>query len=103
VNILMTIAWAVIAAVAAWGATLARASAAISRNEAACRREIRYWQADAARARAHAAQLAQHTATWKAGCKQGRDDVISIVPLIAAAQERRAEAHLAAAEITDRK
>ncbi len=90
---LVTIAWAMVAAVAVWGITLRRASATIARLESEWRRELRHWQDDAARARAHAAQLAQDAAAWAAGCKQGRDDVIAVVPLIVAAQERRPEQH----------
>ncbi len=88
---LTTIAWAVVAAVAAWGITLRRASATIARLESEWRRELRHWQDDAARARARAAQLAQDAATWAAGRKQGRDDVITAVPLITAAQKRYPE------------
>jgi hypothetical protein len=101
-NALGTLAWAIIAAVTAWGLTLARASIAIARIEAACRKEIRHWQAEAARARAHAAQLAQDAATWSAGCKQGRDDVINIMPLLTAANERRMDLRRAAGDMTDR-
>ena len=88
---LITIAWAVVAAVAVWGITLRRASATIARLESEWRRELRHWQDDAARARAHAAQLAQDAATWAAGHKQGRDDVITAVPLITAARNRYPE------------
>ena len=90
---LTTIAWAVFAAVIAWGVTMWRASATIARLESRWRMELRRSQGDVARARAHAAQLAQDAAAWAAGCRQGRDDVIAVVPLIAAAQERRPEQH----------
>ena len=43
------------------------------------------------RARAHAAQVTQDAAAWAAGNRQGRDEVISIVPLIMAAKESPAE------------
>lgn len=79
---------------AAWGCTLAYASAQQSglREEAArtletMRRKIRHWQDEAARARTHAAQLERDAETWAAGCRQGRDDVITIVPLLVAATE----------------
>jgi hypothetical protein len=83
-----TIFWAIIAAVAAWGFTLRRATHDIDRLEAASRIEVAYWKNETARARAHAAQVAQDKAAWAAGCQQGRDDVISVVPLIIAAQEQ---------------
>jgi hypothetical protein len=83
---LETIAWAIIAAVATWGFTLRRAAQDIGRLAAANRTEVAYWKNETARARAHAAQVTQGKAAWAAGCQQGRDDVISVVPLIIAAQ-----------------
>jgi hypothetical protein len=84
----------IMAAVSAWGFTLARASAHHSRLRAEwaraheeMRKEIRHWQDEAARARSHAAQIARDTATWAAGCKQGRDDVIAVMPMLIAAQD----------------
>lgn len=84
----------IMAAVAAWGFTLARAAAHHSRLRAEMaraqeemRREIRHWQEEAARARSHAAQIARDTATWAAGCKQGRDDVIAVMPMLIAAHD----------------
>ena len=100
-NTLMTIAWATIAAVAAWGMTLAHANAAIGRLQAERRKEIKLWQAEVARARAHAAQLAQDAAAWAAGCKQGREDVMTIMPLLVAAHQRLTEPNQAAADLAD--
>ena len=85
---LTTIAWATIAAVTAWGLTWARAAAAISRLREQVRQEVRYWQDESARAEVRAAQLAKDIATWTAGCKQGRDDLVTILPLIIAALDR---------------
>jgi hypothetical protein len=85
---LITIAWATIAAVTAWGLTWARAAAAISRLREQMRQEVRHWQDESARAKARAAQLAKDIATWTAGCKQGRDDLVTVLPLIIAALER---------------
>jgi hypothetical protein len=82
-----TTAWAIIAAVAAWGFTLRRAAQHIDRLEAAHRTEVAHWKNETARARAHAAQVTQDKAVWAAGCQQGRDDVISVVPLLIAAQQ----------------
>ena len=100
-NTLMTIAWATIAAVAAWGMTLAHANAAIGRLQAERRKEIKHWQTEAARARAHAAQLAQAAAAWTAGCKQGREDVMTIMPLLVAAHQRLMERQRTAADMAD--
>lgn len=87
IGALETIGWVIVAAVGAWGLTLAHATSAISRLDASRRREIQYWKDEAARARAHAAQVTQDAAAWAAGNRQGRDEVISIVPLIMAAKE----------------
>lgn len=100
-NTLMTIAWAIIAAVAAWGLTLAHANVAIGRLQAERRKEVKHWQAEAARARAHAAQLALDSAAWTAGCKQGREDVMTIMPLLVAAQQRLTDSHQATADLAD--
>jgi hypothetical protein len=98
-NVLMTILWAIIAAVTAWGITLIHATAAIARLQAERRIEVRHWQAEAARAKAHAALLAQDAATWAAGYKQGREEVIAIMPLLAAAHQRLMEPSRAAGDM----
>jgi hypothetical protein len=84
----------IMAAVIAWGCTMVFAAARYSRLtgefariEQMARREIQHSKDEAARARSHAAQLARDAETWAAGCKQGRDDVITVVPLLIAAQE----------------
>jgi hypothetical protein len=87
VTALYCIAWAAIAAVTAWGITTARRSAAISRLKAEMRQEIAYWQAETSRARTVATQLARDAATRATAWREGRDDVISIMPLIAAARD----------------
>jgi hypothetical protein len=80
------------AAVVAWACTLCYASAAQSRLREETgrilekmRKEIQHWQDEALRARTRASQLERDVETWAAGCKQGRDDVITIVPLLVAA------------------
>ena len=84
----------IMAAVIAWGCTMVFISAQnsrlrdeIARIEQMARREIQHWKDEAARARTHAAQLARDSETWAAGAKQGRDDVITVVPLLIAAQD----------------
>jgi hypothetical protein len=93
-NFLALAGWIIMAAVSAWGFTLAHASAQHSRLRADMARlceemhkEIRHWQEEAARARSHAAQVTRDAATWAAGLKQGRDDVITVMPLLIAAHE----------------
>jgi Tfp pilus assembly protein FimV len=51
------------------------------------RQEVRHWQEAAERATAEAARVAREAESWQAGRKQGRDDVISIVPLLVATQQ----------------
>ena len=89
--------WIIVTAVASWAFTMARASAhysrlrdELARVEAEAHREIQRWQDEAARARTHAAQVARDAANWAAGCKQGRDDVMTVFPLLIAAQEKGA-------------
>ena len=60
------------------------ASAAIRRFRAEAQREIGIAHAETTRARARAAQLSRELASWTAGCKQGREDVITLMPLILA-------------------
>ena len=79
--------WSLVAAGAAWGITLAWASAAFARSRQAADDELKYWQAEAARARELVAQLKQERAVWSRGCRQGREDVIAIMPLLIAAQQ----------------
>ena len=64
-----------------------RAAATLSRAEAEMRRELAHWQEAAARASAEAARVAREAEAYKAGCKHGREDVISIMPLLVAAQQ----------------
>ena len=94
-NGLTVTALMIMAAVAAWGFTMVRAAAhhsrlrtEMARIEREARREIQHWRDEAARARSHAAQIARDAANWTAGCKQGREDVATVVPLLIAAQEK---------------
>jgi hypothetical protein len=84
-------AWILLAAVSAWGCTmiyaatqLARVRDDMTRVQEQLHREIKHWQDEAARAKSHAAQIAKEAATWAAGHKQGRDDVVTTLPLIMA-------------------
>lgn len=49
-------------------------------------REVTHWQEAAARATAEAARVAREAEAYKAGTIHGREDVISIMPLLVAAQ-----------------
>ena len=74
--------------------TRSRARAEMSRElarlRADMRREVNHWQEAAARANADAARVAREADAYKAGCKSGREDVISIMPLLVAAQHNPA-------------
>ena len=101
-------AWIAAAVLSTWAITMARAGARIAslraeltRLHQEMQREVQYWQADSARARAVAAQTERDAATWAAAWKQGRDDVFSTVPLLVAAQERLTGLTLSAADSQD--
>jgi hypothetical protein len=89
-NVLTTICWCAIAATTAWGLTLRRATATIAEARDSHRRDVRRWQDEAARARTRAAQLERELAMWSDGCRQGREDVVSMMPVLLAAQARDA-------------
>jgi hypothetical protein len=63
----------------------------LARARAHMRREVAHWQEAAARATAEAARVAREAEAFKDGCKHGREDVISIMPLLVAAQQNPAE------------
>lgn len=65
-----------------------RAAATVSQAEVRMRRELAYWQEAAERATAETARVAREAEAFKAGCKHGREDVISIMPLLVAAQQQ---------------
>jgi hypothetical protein len=92
-SVLTIICWSLIAATVAWGLTLRRAAASIARLRADTEREIRHWQAHAARERSRAVQLERELARWSDGCRQGREDVVSIMPMLLAAQGHQACLH----------
>ena len=68
-----------------------RAAATLAHAEAAMRKELIHWQETAERATAEAARVDREAEAYKAGCKDGREDVISIMPLLVAAQARPAD------------
>jgi hypothetical protein len=87
VTALYCVICAVISAVAIWVTMTARAAAARSRLEEEMRKEIDYLQGETERARARAAQIARDAAMWAAAWKEGRNDVIAIMPLIVSARD----------------
>ncbi len=87
-SVLLSVVWFLTGAIAGWGVRALRAAATMSRAREQMRREIRCWQAETERFKATADRLAQEKESWTAGVRQGRDDVITIVPLLIAAQQR---------------
>jgi len=73
-----------------WFATR-RAAATLAHAEAQMRKELIHWQEAAERATAEAARAGREAEAYKAGCKHGREDVMSIMPLLVAAQARPAD------------
>jgi hypothetical protein len=94
-TVLEIIGWSIVAAVSVWGITLYWAKLALAKSRAAMREEVRYWHAEATRARELSAQLKHEIATWSRGCQQGRADVLAVMPLLVAAQEQLSGAKLA--------
>ncbi len=73
-------------AVSCW-LIIKRANAEIDRIRVQAQQEVSYARAEAARARIRAAQFKLEIDAWKAGHAQGRHDVISALPLLAARHE----------------
>ena len=87
-GVLQVMGWSFVAAVTAWGVTLSWARLALAHSRTGLEDDIRYWHGEAVKARDLAAQLKLEIDTWSRGCQQGREDVIAIMPLLIAAQER---------------
>ena len=84
-----------VAPVISWQAARFRSRAEmrrqLARSRADMRREVIHWQEAAARANAEVARVTREADAYKAGHKNGREDVISIMPLLVAAQQSPAE------------
>jgi hypothetical protein len=82
---LLALIWVLIGVALGWRfGSRHSTSQALTRARQEMRQEIRYYQEAAERSKARADQLAQENEAWAAGYRQGREDVISIVPHIAA-------------------
>jgi hypothetical protein len=82
---LLALIWVLIGVALGWRfGSRHSTSQALTRARQQMRQEIRYYQEAAERSKARADQLAQENEAWAAGYRQGREDVISIVPHIAA-------------------
>ena len=87
-GVLDLVGWSFVSAATAWGVTLSWTKLTLAHSRARLQEEIRYWHAEAMRARDLAAQLKQEATTWSKGAQQGREDVIAIMPLLMAAQQQ---------------
>jgi hypothetical protein len=67
-----------IGAFTAWLMTRSCATAEMNRLRARLEERVTFWQGESERARASAAQVAERTAAWVAGCEQGREDILSL-------------------------
>jgi hypothetical protein len=84
---LLALIWVLIGVALGWRLGSHRStSQALARARQQMGQEIRYWQEAAERSKIRADQLTQENEAWTAGYRQGREDVISIVPHIAAQQ-----------------
>jgi hypothetical protein len=70
-------------AFAAWLVMRRCAAAQMNRLRARLEEQASFWQGETERARASAAQAAERTAAWVAGCEQGREDVLSVARALA--------------------
>ena len=85
--VLLALIWILIGVVVGWRLGSRRStSQALTHARQQMRQEIRYWQEQAERSKVRADQLTQENEAWAAGYRQGREDVITIVPHIAAQQ-----------------
>jgi siroheme synthase len=84
-SVLAVLAWSAIAATAAWGLTLRRAARTIAVMRRDSEREMQHWKDLATRERSRSIQLHRELVSYSDGCRQGREDVASIVPLLQAA------------------
>jgi uncharacterized small protein (DUF1192 family) len=77
-DIVTGLAGLVIGAVAAWQLARRVGTTEMSRLQTELEERIAFWQGETERARANAAQVAERTAAWVAGCRRGRDEVLSL-------------------------
>ena len=77
-NILTWLAGLVIGAAVAWQIARGYAAADLARLRVHLEEQIGYWQGEAERATLRATQLSEQTAAWAAGCRQGREDTLSL-------------------------
>lgn len=77
-EILTGLAGLVLGAFAAWEIAQGYAAAEMRSLWSRSEERVRYWQAEADRAKAAAAQSEELVAAWREGCQQGREDALSL-------------------------
>ncbi len=87
-EVFLTLVWFLAGATTGWVLTLIQAARTTTRTRQQTDSQIRYWQSETERYKATADRHAQEKEAWAAGAKQGRDDVITIMPMLLAAQQR---------------
>lgn len=102
-HVFLTLVWFLAGATASWVLTSLRAARTAARDRQQMRAEVNHWQSETERYKAVADRCAKDKVAWEDGCKQGRDDVITIVPMLLAAQEqlRSQDRGAPAAEMND--
>ena len=100
--VLDILGWSAATAAVACGLTLSWARAAMARSRKAMQEEVDHWQAEALRARRMVAQLKQEAEMWSRGRRNGREDLIAMMPLLLAAQKELAAAGVSDEETADR-
>jgi hypothetical protein len=82
-DILAGLTGLMIGVAAAWGLARGHTAGKIGRLRAQLQARVDYWQDEAERARAQAARVSEQAAAWAAGCRQGREDVMSLARALA--------------------
>lgn len=82
-NVLVWLAGLVVGAAAAWQVARGYAATELNRLQARLDEQIGYWRDEAERAKISAAQLSEQTTAWIAGCRQGREDTLSMAHALA--------------------
>lgn len=82
------IGWSLVSAAAAWGITVWWANLALSHLRRSMHEEVEYWKGEAARARDMATYLQHEVAARSRGAKQGREDLMAMMPLLVATRDQ---------------
>ena len=90
-EIIAGIAGLVTGALAAWSIAQAVAAAELTRYQLHMAERIGYWRDEAQRAKAAAARASEQAGCWAAGCREGREDVLSLARALGRPAARRGD------------